>query len=86
MLRENETAEQLEGLRQSLAEAGRDMSDFEISLTPRGRMDPDRVAAFHDLGVSRLVLIPPVGASVEEAEAFVREHAPARLSAAGPRA
>jgi probable F420-dependent oxidoreductase len=86
MLRENETAEQLEGLRQSLAEAGRDMSDFQISVTPRGRMDPGRMAAFRDLGVSRLVLIPPVGASVEEAEVFVREHAPGRHSATGPRA
>jgi probable F420-dependent oxidoreductase len=86
MLRENETAEQLEGLRKSLEEAGRDISDFEFTVTPRGSMDADRVAAFRDLGVNRLVLIPPVGASVEEVEAFVREHAPERLSAAAARA
>jgi probable F420-dependent oxidoreductase len=85
MLRENETAEQLEGLRRCLAEAGRDTSGFQITVTPRGRMDADRIAAFHELGVNRLVLIPPVDAAIEEVEAFVREHAPERLAAAGRR-
>jgi probable F420-dependent oxidoreductase len=82
-LRLEETAAQLEGLRRSLAEADRDIAEFEISVTPRGRIDAEAVAAFGDLGVDRLVLLPPPGAAVEEVEAFVRAHAPERLAAAG---
>jgi probable F420-dependent oxidoreductase len=81
-LRQEETAEQLEGLRRSLAELDRDLSDFDISVTPRGRIDAEAVAAYGRLGVNRLVLLPPPGGSVEEVEAFVRAHAPERLAAA----
>jgi probable F420-dependent oxidoreductase len=77
-----QTADQLEGLRGSLAEEGRDLSGFEISVTPRGRIDADFVAAFGDMGVNRLVLLPPAGSSVDELEAFVRAHAPEHLGAA----
>ena len=35
-------------------------------------------------GVDRLVLMPPIGASLAELEAFVRDHAPRRLAAASP--
>ncbi len=82
MLDQNGTSEQLDGLRRSLADVDRDMSEFELSVTPRGRVDAESVAAYGRLGVSRLVLMPPIGASIEEVEAFVRAHAPKRLAAA----
>lgn len=83
MLRQDDAAAQLDGLRQSLAEEGRDISGFEVSVTPRGRIDTEAVTAYGRLGVNRLVLMPPVSASVEEVEAFVRAHAPDRVSAPG---
>jgi probable F420-dependent oxidoreductase len=81
MLNADETAEQIEGLKRSLADEGRAITDFEISVTPRGRIDADAVAAFGRLGVDRLVLLPR-GTSFDEVEEFVRAHAPERLAAA----
>jgi probable F420-dependent oxidoreductase len=81
MLKPDETAEQLEGLRAALGEAGRDPADFDVSVTPRGRIDAETVAAFGSLGVNRLVLMPRVGTSVEGLEDYLREHAPERLGA-----
>ena len=77
-----ETADQLEGLRRSLAEEERDLSGFEVTVTPRGRPDADTVAAYGRMGVNRLVLLPPAGGSVGALETFVRAHAPGRLGAA----
>ncbi len=75
------TTEQLDGIRGALSQAGRDESDFEITVTPRGRVDAGAVAAYDSLGVDRLVLIPPFTSPIEEIEEFVREHAPARIGA-----
>ncbi|MGH2983822.1 MAG: LLM class F420-dependent oxidoreductase [Solirubrobacterales bacterium] len=75
------TAEQLDGIRAALGAAGRDESDFEITVTPRGRIDAGAVAAYDSLGVDRLVLIPPFASPLEEIEEFVREHAPGRIGA-----
>jgi probable F420-dependent oxidoreductase len=81
MLRPDEASAQVAGLRAALAEAGGDESGFEISVTPRGRMDPETVAAYGRLGVNRLVLMPRVGLSVDQLEAYLDEHAPERLGA-----
>ena len=81
-LRPDETAEQLEGLRIALAEEGRDISDFEVTVTPRGRTDAESVAAFGRMGVNRLVLLPPPGRPVDDVTEFVRAHAPERVGAA----
>jgi probable F420-dependent oxidoreductase len=35
------------------------LGDLEISVTPRGRITPDRVAAYAEVGVHRLVVLPP---------------------------
>jgi probable F420-dependent oxidoreductase len=81
MLRPDETAVQIEGLRTALADEGRDESQFHISVTPRGRMDGAAVAEFGRLGVDRLVLMPRVGTAVDGLEAYLHEHAPQRLGA-----
>ena len=60
----------------------RDLSGFEVTVTPRGRIDAEAVAAYGRLGVNRLVLMPRGGHSLDEVEAFVRAHAPERLAAA----
>ena len=44
-------------------------------------MDAESVAAFGELGVDRLVLIPPYASPLEEVEAFMRDQAPERLGA-----
>jgi probable F420-dependent oxidoreductase len=75
------TADQLDGIQAALAAAGRDRSDFEITVTPRTRVDAGAVAAYESLGVDRLVLIAPFASPVDEIERFVREHAPARIGA-----
>jgi alkanesulfonate monooxygenase SsuD/methylene tetrahydromethanopterin reductase-like flavin-dependent oxidoreductase (luciferase family) len=78
-------AEQIADVRECLAEAGRPESEFEITVTPKGRIDAESVAAYERLGVDRLVLVPCGAApSVDEVEEFVRAHAPERLGAAIP--
>jgi probable F420-dependent oxidoreductase len=57
----DDTAPCLEGLRAAAAQVDRpaELGDLEISVTPRGRVTPERVAAFAALGVHRLVPFPP---------------------------
>jgi probable F420-dependent oxidoreductase len=76
----DETGEQIESLTSSLAAEGRDIGGFEITVTPRGRIDADAVAAYGRLGVDRLVLLPRPG-SLADTEDFVKAHAPDRLGA-----
>jgi probable F420-dependent oxidoreductase len=52
----------LAGLRDAAVRVDRpaELGELEISVTPRGRMTPERAAAFAELGVHRLVpLVPP---------------------------
>jgi probable F420-dependent oxidoreductase len=83
--------EQISGVRRALAEVGRDASEFEINLSPRGRLDSDAVAAYGEMGVNRLVVIPPDAfrrsadapeVSLADVEEFVRAHAPEHIGAA----
>ena len=83
MLDLEQTAEQVADLQRRLDVAGGPRSEFEISVTPRGRLDADRVAAYGRLGVNRLVLVPR-GSALGEVEAFVQEHAPDRVGGATP--
>jgi probable F420-dependent oxidoreductase len=75
-----QTAQQVESLQRRLEQAGRPRSQFEISVSPRGRIDAETVAAYGDLGVDRLVLVPR-GTAPAEVETFVRDHAPQRIGA-----
>jgi probable F420-dependent oxidoreductase len=90
-LDQDAAAEQVAGLRGCLADAGRDESEFEITVTPRGRIDAETVVAYGRLGVNRLALMLPnafrrstsePAASPGDVEAFVRDHAPARIGGA----
>jgi probable F420-dependent oxidoreductase len=76
MLDLEQTAQQVAGLRRALSEAGRDPDELELSVSPSVRIDPDTAAAFGELGVDRLVLLPRFGSSVDDAERFMRRHAP----------
>jgi probable F420-dependent oxidoreductase len=55
-----DTAACLAGLRDAAAGVDRpdELGELEISVTPRGRLTPETVAAFADLGVDRLVPMP----------------------------
>ena len=53
-------AESVEGLRRAADEVDRPaaLGDLEITITPRGRLTPETAAAYAELGVDRLVIIP----------------------------
>ena len=57
----DDVAASLTGLREAAARTERpeELGELEISVTPRGRMTPERAAAFADLGVHRLVPLAP---------------------------
>jgi probable F420-dependent oxidoreductase len=76
MLDLDETAQQVAGLRRALAEAARDPEEFELSVSPSVPIDADTAAAFGELGVDRLVLVPRFGSSLDDAERFMRRNAP----------
>ena len=71
-------ATSLEGLAEAAKRVERPASlgPLEITVTPRGRLTPESVAAFADLGVHRLVPVPPptpegAAATIEAAAAAV---------------
>jgi probable F420-dependent oxidoreductase len=71
-----QTAEQVKSLRGQLADAGRDISGLELTVSPRGRIDAETVEAYGRLGIDRLVLVPRFGDSPDQVEQFARRHAP----------
>jgi probable F420-dependent oxidoreductase len=82
------TAEQIESLRTCLADAGRELSDLEISVSPGERLDRQVVADYIGLGVDRLVVVPPRKLWRPEAELsamvdFARANTPTELGLAG---
>lgn len=82
---EEQAAASIDGLRQAAAAAGtRERFDaLEISVTPRGPVDADRVKRFEDLGVSRLILLPApaagAGSPLDGARRFIEDTAAALL-------
>lgn len=61
--------------------AGRDRR-LHVSVSPSRSLDPDTVAAYADLGVDRLIVIPSPGLSLHEVAEFVEANAPERVGAA----
>jgi probable F420-dependent oxidoreductase len=80
-LDEANVARCLDGLRaagqQAVRPAG--LQPLEISVTPRGRLTPERVAAFAELGVHRLIPMPRPGADAGAVDALI-EHAAAAVA------
>jgi probable F420-dependent oxidoreductase len=75
------TADALAGLAEAAAEVDRPahLGRLEITVTPRGRIDRALVLQYVDLGVDRLVFLPPHGLDEGGLAAFVGQHAPAEL-------
>jgi probable F420-dependent oxidoreductase len=77
------TATCLAGLRQAAEDVERPagLGSLSITVTPRGRIARAAAARYAELGVDRLVLLPPGGdEDIETWARFVDEHAPATLT------
>lgn len=73
-----ETAAHLDGLKRASASTPRGdhlSRDLEITVTPRGRLTPELIASFADLGVHRLVVLPPPKLGLDDLVSFVRSTA-----------
>jgi probable F420-dependent oxidoreductase len=55
------------------------LGEIEITIHPREPITREIIAAYAELGVSRLLLRPSTERGLDEAEQTLREHAPARL-------
>ena len=75
-------AEQRESLASAIEQADRGGRPLHVSVTPARRLDPDTVAAYADLGVDRLIVMPPPGLPLDELTRFVESNAPERVGAA----
>jgi probable F420-dependent oxidoreductase len=77
------TAEAIAGLARAGESVHRPehLGPLEISVTPRVSPDRDAVNRYAELGVDRLILLPPSGLDVDSLAAFVGQNAPAELLA-----
>jgi probable F420-dependent oxidoreductase len=73
-------AEQRDSLRRAVRETGRERP-LHISVSPARRLDEDNVRAYAELGVDRLIVVPPVNLPLDELIQFVEQNAPARVGA-----
>jgi probable F420-dependent oxidoreductase len=80
MLGRKATAEHIEGLRKACAAESRDRP-LHISVTPSRPLDPETAQQYADLGVDRLIVMPPPGLTLGALLEFVEANAPARLGA-----
>jgi hypothetical protein len=71
------TAASLDGLKAAAERYERpaDLGPLEISITPRGRVQPEDLAAWEELGVHRLVLLPSGRLDAAAHEQWMREQA-----------
>src|SRR3954451_1035807 len=71
------TATSLDGLKAAAERYERpaDLGPLEISITPRGRVQPEDLAAWAELGVHRLVLLPSGRLDAAAHEEWLREQA-----------
>jgi probable F420-dependent oxidoreductase len=86
MLDRHETGAQIDSLRREAKAAGRELEELTISVSPSESLDVETVQHYADLGVDRLVLLPPRGfwrgdCPLADFEAFVRANAPDRVGA-----
>jgi probable F420-dependent oxidoreductase len=74
-------AEQGDSLRAAVERAGRERP-LHVSISPSRPLDEEVVAAYAELGVHRLIVIPPPGLALDEVLHFVEANAPERVGAA----
>jgi hypothetical protein len=67
------TAQALAGLEEARRQFPRsdNLGELEISVTPRGPITPDTVKQFADLGVHRLILMPPPFEREDDLRTFI---------------
>jgi hypothetical protein len=80
MLGRRAAADLLARLRAAEQEAGR-AAPLHISVSPPKLPDAGYVREYGELGVDRLIVVPPMGVPASDLEQFVRDHAPRRLGA-----
>ena len=73
-----EAAALVQRLRELGADAGADLTGFEITVGSRVPVDRDVVAEFAEAGVHRLIVIAE-GDTIADVEAIIERHAPANL-------
>jgi probable F420-dependent oxidoreductase len=74
-------AEQRDSLRAAIERAGRERP-LHVSISPSRPLDEEVVSAYAELGVQRLIVIPPPGLALDEVLRFVEANAPERVGAA----
>ncbi len=73
--------EQTRELQQRLASIGQtvqrpaELGDIEMTIAPTEKITAETIAAYADIGVSRLLVRPPHDQGLEGVEAAIREHA-----------
>lgn len=79
-MRPEAAAEQIASLNAKMKAAGRERP-LEISITPGRRLSPDVVREYAELGVHRLIVMPPGHLSADEVDQFIEENAPEKIGA-----
>jgi probable F420-dependent oxidoreductase len=73
-------AEHREALDAAIEQAGRERP-LHVSVSPSRRLDEEVVQRYAELGVDRLIVIPPPGLGIDEVAEFVEANAPERVGA-----
>jgi probable F420-dependent oxidoreductase len=73
-------AQHREALDAAVEEAGRERP-LHVSISPSRQLDAEVVGAYAELGVDRLIVIPPPNAALEAVIEFVEANAPERVGA-----
>jgi probable F420-dependent oxidoreductase len=73
-------AQYRDGLREAIERTGRERP-LHVSITPARPLDEETVAAYAELGVQRLIPVPPPSLDVDGVLEFVEANAPERIGA-----
>jgi hypothetical protein len=70
-----ELLQRLDAVRQKVQRPS-ELGDIEITIAPSEKITPETIAAYTQIGVSRLLVRPPQDRGLEAVEASIREYAP----------
>lgn len=73
--------EQRESLRQAVEQAGRGERPLHVSVSPARPLDEEVVLRYAELGVDRLIVVPPPKLPLDDLMQFVERNAPSRVGA-----